>query len=357
MGVFSKSISQLKKNGDIDGLINELDSGDLHRKKEASVALLNIDDSKAENAVTRVLKKTLIGGEDKLVPTFIDMLIDQGKKSIKIIDNLLEDNDSRLRSISIYMLGEIGDKKEVGRMVKYLGDPDEWVRVSTIDVLAKLHNISKDILLEALHDKNPKIYEGAAEALLRIEGVEIDNILKIEEKQISKPNLNKIRYPLTIGDRKMISPEQCIYCGGSPDRKVNLKLYKGDYHKILADIYYCKKHYGDRIRDLILQSIICFSFFFVFIWIMLSTITAGNTFGTILITFVVGIISGLIILLLGKMLLSKFFPSMKDSPYLLDCHNSSLGIKTSVHKGVLTITIKNTEMAKKFAYMNTINAR
>jgi hypothetical protein len=360
MGVFSKSISELKKNGNINGLINALDSGDINRKKEAAVALLNIDDPKAENAVTRILKKAFIGGDEKLVPTFIDMLIDQGNESIKVIDNLLEDNDSSVRAISIYMLGEIGNKKETERMVKYLGDPDEWVRVSTIDVLAKMHNISKNILLEALHDKNPKICEGAAEALSRIEGAEIDNILKNElkneDKPISKPNLNKIRYPLTRGDRKMISPEQCIYCGGPPDRKVNLNLYKGDYHKILVDIYYCKKHYGDRIRDLILQSVICFSFFSVFLWIMFSTITAGNTFGRILITFIVGIIIMLIILLLGKTLLSKFFPSMKDSPYLLDSHNSSLGIKTSVHKGVLTITIKNTEMAKQFAYMNTIKA-
>ena len=107
---------------------------------------------------------TLKEAEDRPLTTkLVDILKNVGKNSVDILINNLDDTEWFLRRNIIFVLGEIGDKSVISRLLQFLEDEDDRVRLATVQALAKLE--SERGLFKALNDQSVEIKTEALKGL------------------------------------------------------------------------------------------------------------------------------------------------------------------------------------------------
>ncbi len=116
-----------------------------------------------KNAVGEALL-TLKEAEDRSLSTkLVDILKNIGKDCVDILVSNLDDAEWLQRRNIIYVLGEIGDKRVSKRLLDFLKDEDDRVRLATVQALAKLE--SEGGLLKALDDMSTEIKAEALKGL------------------------------------------------------------------------------------------------------------------------------------------------------------------------------------------------
>lgn|GEM_PF-713778 len=150
---------------------------------------------------------TLKEAEDRPLTTkLVDVLKNVGKNSVDILMDNLDDAEWFLRRNIIVILGEIGDKSVVTRLLTFLEDEDDRVRLATVQALANLE--SEEGLFKALDDQSVEVKAEAVKGLRRLITVEEAKVLL----PLFKTRGDSIHAELLkiIGDKKMSDASESV---------------------------------------------------------------------------------------------------------------------------------------------------
>ncbi len=145
---------------------------------------------------------TLKEAEDRSLSTKLaDILKNIGKESIDILMDNLDDAEWYLRRNIITILGEIGDKSVGNRLLDFLNDEDDRVRLAVVQAFAKLeykkglfkalNDASVEIKAEALRGLRPRISTGKVKELFSLfktrgDQIHVELLKIIGEKKITE---------------------------------------------------------------------------------------------------------------------------------------------------------------------------
>lgn len=112
------------------------------------------------------LRNALASSDDEERKLAAQILIEIGTDDIvAIAEQSLTDSSADARRTSAYILGCLEVKNAIPKLAITLKDPDNFVRTSAFDTLAKLGIEALPVLQEALMDDDHKMQEGAIKAL------------------------------------------------------------------------------------------------------------------------------------------------------------------------------------------------
>lgn len=123
---------------------------------------------------------------------------------IASLDYLLSDEDEKLKKVSIYLLGWLGDEKIISEIVRFLGEPG--LQLVTEEALVRLDYQSVLALLESARDPDPKIRAAAARCLGRIRTSRAtDTLLEMLRDGSSEVKREAAAALGKLGDRELLS--------------------------------------------------------------------------------------------------------------------------------------------------------
>ncbi len=196
-----KSVEELKSSGDVEGLIQKLNSSDSYTKAQAAEALGNIKDERAIKPLVYTLKNAedsnvkekaaesvaKIGNANEALPPLISALKHEDWKvryraaqaigtlgdprAAPALTRTLDDPVKDVRMNAAWALGEVGDKRGVEPLIKTIkNDESAEVREEAKQAVIKLGTKSVDLLIQKLKDPNAEVRDFAAKALGEIGG-------------------------------------------------------------------------------------------------------------------------------------------------------------------------------------------
>lgn len=193
-----KAIVAIGNIGDsrgIDVLIDLFNDRDVHIRLSAIDALIKIGSNSIEKLIKALehqsetvresaayaLGKIMdVNAIPRLLPLFSDKNIYvriaaahaiscKGTVALKVLIDLLKDQNEAVREASTYALGEIGDEKTVPYIIEMLSDKDSFVKISAARALGRLRDErAVEPLIRLTKDKNMFVRMAAARALGKI---------------------------------------------------------------------------------------------------------------------------------------------------------------------------------------------
>jgi HEAT repeat protein len=155
-------VARLKERRDTAGLARLLERGDPSVRHLAAVALRDIGDPAALDALLRALAGP---DEEGVRWRAAEGLSRLGEPAVAGLAALAGDSDPDVRWKAIVALGEIGDPRAGPALRDRLADPDRFVRGRAVSALARLGGPCQPLVLDALADPDPRVRQGAAEVL------------------------------------------------------------------------------------------------------------------------------------------------------------------------------------------------
>lgn len=155
-------VARLKERRDTAGLAHLLDRGDPSVRHLAAVALGDLGDPAALDA----LLAALAGPDEEGVRwRAAEGLARLGAPAVTGLAALAGGSDPDVRWKAIVALGDIGDPRAAPTLRDRLADPDRFVRGRAVSALARVGRPCLPLVLDALADPEPRIRQGAAEVL------------------------------------------------------------------------------------------------------------------------------------------------------------------------------------------------
>jgi HEAT repeat protein len=157
-----RRVARLKERRDVAGLVRLLERDDPSLRHLVAVALGDLADPAALNALLAAL-----GGPDEegIRWQAAEGLVRLGAPAVEGLVALSEDSDPDIRWKAIVALGDIGDPRAAPALIDRLADPDRFVRGRAVSALARLGSPCLPLVLQALLDPDPRVRQGAAEVL------------------------------------------------------------------------------------------------------------------------------------------------------------------------------------------------
>ena len=203
-----KSIVNIGKLGDVSGIINYFDNGNIHVKRSIPIILGRIQSDESTNYLKELLHKNdpevrrnAIQALEKLIHI----------KDARVIINLLDDIDVDVKKASIKALGVIKSKRAIDPLLRLLKNKDEDVRKLSIQSLEQIF---------VTLDSYEKIYEVAdsKNMIERKEAIKLLGLLKdknsldymINSFKSSDNKIRKLAYTSLIQISKDEVPDQVL---------------------------------------------------------------------------------------------------------------------------------------------------
>ncbi|MFQ6121271.1 MAG: HEAT repeat domain-containing protein, partial [Methanosarcinales archaeon] len=148
------SVVELKRNKDVDGLINALKDSYYWVRKSAAYALGEIGDTRAIEPLIEALNDSDYSVRENAAYALREI----GDPAVEPLIKALGDSDGYVRFNAAKALGEIGDARAVDPLIKKLGDSNRYVRDAAKEALKKLGYIPPEhpTTETKLDDKNIK---------------------------------------------------------------------------------------------------------------------------------------------------------------------------------------------------------
>ena len=171
-----RRVERLKERRDVDGLVRLLRRDDPSVRHLAAMALGEIADPAALNA----LLAALAGPDEEGVRwQAAEGLARLGAPAVAGLAALAEDSDPDIRWKAIVALGDIGDPRAAPTLRDRLADPDRFVRGRAVSALARLGSPCLPLVMQALLDSDSRVRQGAAEVLGLVgDPTAVDNLLR-----------------------------------------------------------------------------------------------------------------------------------------------------------------------------------
>ncbi|MEN6517395.1 MAG: HEAT repeat domain-containing protein [Methanospirillum sp.] len=158
----ARLMARLKEHRDIAALERLLERGDPSVRHLAAVALGDLGDPAALDA----LLAALAGPDEEGVRwRAAEGLARLGGPAVAGLATLAEDGDPDVRWKAIVALGDIGDPRAGPALRARLADSDRFVRGRAVSALARLGAPCLPLMFDALADPDPRVRQGAAEVL------------------------------------------------------------------------------------------------------------------------------------------------------------------------------------------------
>ena len=173
--VAGTTIPLLKERGDVRGLIFALQHPDVETRYRAAIALGEIGDPAAVEALARALEDENSGVRWEAA----EALGKIGRPATGVLIEALGKDDDDIRWRAAIALGEIGDENVVEPLVHSLSDPDPYVRSRVVRALAKIGAPAIDPLIREVWEGEPFVKDCALAALA---GMDREGRLELREK-------------------------------------------------------------------------------------------------------------------------------------------------------------------------------
>lgn len=163
VGLLGPTVSKLRSNGDVPGLIHALSNPTAGVRQAAAEALGSFDDPRGVESLIFALRDSDSGVRHEAVVAL-------GKfGALRVVDPLivmLNDPDAGVRKAAADALGEIGDDAAVAALTSTLTDPDADVRNSAAEALGEIGDEEAvPSLIRNLRSPDPRVRWAAASAL------------------------------------------------------------------------------------------------------------------------------------------------------------------------------------------------
>lgn len=199
-----KDIKKMKDANNVEGLIELSNHQDEYIKKNAILALGEINN---EHAIERLIEA--LKDKYSIVRMSAALALSNVKEKNEVIEPLiaaLQDKDMLVKAYSALALGEIGDKRATDSLIEALKDNEEIVRISAAGALGKIKDKKAVIpLIQSLEDKNEKVRGFAAGALGEIgDEKAVLPLIKTLDNDVAFVKKYAIRSLATIGDKRAV---------------------------------------------------------------------------------------------------------------------------------------------------------
>ena len=172
-------IEEMEENGDVDGLIHELNDDSEDVRREAIMALERIGDFRATEPLIQILQGHDITLKEETTTTLGKI---QDKKAVPALIQNLNNQHIGIRKKSIEALGKIGDPQATEPLIQTLQDPDKTIQEEATTALGR---IAVYPFINDLQNDDQKYRDNAIIALNHL------GELKISEK-VGIPNSEEI---------------------------------------------------------------------------------------------------------------------------------------------------------------------
>ncbi|MBZ0289589.1 MAG: HEAT repeat domain-containing protein, partial [Anaerolineae bacterium] len=150
----------------VRGAVMALDSHNAEERRSALRTLAQMNNPAAYAALVNAVRHPM---RDVRVDAAFMLAKQTNNKETAAVPGLVEalyDEDSRIRTAAVKVLGEIGDPNAVPELLKLLNtESDGSIRWGITSALGRIGRVAVPGLVEALRDENWKVRRSAAEAL------------------------------------------------------------------------------------------------------------------------------------------------------------------------------------------------
>lgn len=202
-GWFRKESETILK--EFEEIINEVN--DYRTLKGTTVYLIMLLEEIKKDAHIKILRKIFQGDNKELNKVAIDTILslNQPKRTIPVSLIALRSEFNDIRASSADILGEIGDKTIVRRLIETLKDSDGDVRASSARAIGKLGGtIAIPFLIKALEDNYIRVREFSSEALCKFGSEGIPSLIKSIDELDNRAREYIIEIFVKIGDERAI---------------------------------------------------------------------------------------------------------------------------------------------------------
>jgi HEAT repeat protein len=132
-----KSIVNIGKLGDVSGIINNFEIGNIHVKRSIPIILGRIQNEESTSYLKELLHKNDPEVRRNAVQALEKLL---QIKDARLIINLLDDLDASVKKASIKTLGVIKSKRAIGPLLKLLKNKDDDIRKLSVQSLVQIYS-------------------------------------------------------------------------------------------------------------------------------------------------------------------------------------------------------------------------
>jgi hypothetical protein len=158
------TVMHLKRESNVRGLISALSHRDVEVRYRAAMALGELGDPAAVEALSRALKDENSGVRWEAA----EALGKVGDPATGVLAVAMQDEDDDIRWRAAIALGEIGNEEAIEALVGALSDEDDYVRSRAANSLASIGAPAIGPLCDAFRDGDATVQVGAGAALSRM---------------------------------------------------------------------------------------------------------------------------------------------------------------------------------------------
>lgn len=244
--VVMKSLAKIGKSS-LNIIIDALGDEDLYIKTCAAKLLGTIGDAQAVDSLIIAMKNSDVFVLDEIINSLGK--IGDKRSVIKLIDAMKDENQN-IRACAARAFGKIGDSKAMALLLD--GFREEMVKIDEVmEAFMKMGKSAKDLLLDALNDKDKYIRACATRAIgkLKDKGT-IDNLIKCLKDEDEYVRQGAAYALGEIGDK--IAVEALIKSFEDPSQNVRVEVVWalgeiGDSSAIISIINVLKNSHEDMI--------------------------------------------------------------------------------------------------------------